>query len=423
MRYKKNNRQKTPLGEKFDNMDFPFEPTAWTQMEALLQDSPTQPKAGFGFTKRIISGLILGVMISLGSAVAFKKDSTVLSNRASFESPNKEAITVNYMDKSKSIDSVFSTKNSVKEAPDASIFTFKNNEKTKVNATSKSFQNNYKMLSYSPNLRRLITQRALLNNDKSTFKNTITFNKNDDNVDKNKALERKNEQNERLMNTILATNTALMDTTIKVIPPQYFQEKIGKNDTLEGFVINDNYRPINRLDILETELLPFYETTEELTAETGFDFAPYGWALDGMTSIKQPLWRGMKHHLYMGVGVVAEVKGLSIKYARRITPLFGLGIHYQQVDDSYELNKKYFELEGQFYLVSRRHFELALTASYGLQWGQSYLTTIHPENKNISAFGGGLEARYCLTEQWNLGLRLDARKEAGNILIQLGYRF
>jgi uncharacterized protein YcfL len=430
MRYKKNMNKKTPLEEKFDNTNFPFEPAAWSQMERLLADSNTKPKGGFSSTKRIISLLILGVFISLGSAVVLKKDKASLVNQSPFSNSREKVLSPTFIIESTATSqpkelptSVFSIKNKINEEHNEAISFLENKDKKQVNATSKSWHYDYKTLNYNPNLRRLNTQFTLLNNDdKTTFKNTNTYYNNLFNLKKEKDNFEKNSKNGDLKNEKLLVNALLNDSTTKVLPPQYFEEKTNQKNSNQDIVLDEIYIPLNRKIVSETELLPVYETTEEVTSEYGLDFAPYGWAMDDMKTIKQPLWRGLKNNLYLGIGLVGGVRAYNFKYLRRFTPLLGLGLNYYKADGFY-LDKEYIELEGQFFLVHRKSFEFALTIGYGHESGYNFFSSIHPESNSLFTFGAGLEARYLFTEKINLGIRFDGRKEMGNILLQLGIRF
>jgi uncharacterized protein YcfL len=430
MRYKENNSQRTPLGEKFDNMDFPFEPVAWSQMESLLADSKKQTKGGFSSTKRIISLLILGVIISLGSAVVLKKDKANLVNQSPFSTNKNKELSPTLMFESTVTPSVFSTKKIENEEHNEAISFLENKDKKQVNATSKSWHYDYKTINYNPNLRRLNTQFTLLNNDdKTIFKNTNTYYNNLFNLEKEKDNFEKNSKNGDLKNEKLVVNALLIDSTTKVLPPnqkgwqaQYLEEKTTQNSTNQALVLDEIYIPINRGIISETELLPVYESTEEVISEYGLDFAPYGWAMDDMKTINQPLWRGLKHQISFGYGLVGGVDGLNLRYTRRITPLLGLGIAYNIYKEFDGVGFTNLELEGQFYVVHKKRFELALTIGYGFQWINRSPISSH-ELKDGANFSVGIEPRFLFTDRWSAGLRFDAHANGANILGTIGYRF
>jgi hypothetical protein len=423
MRYKKNNSQRTPLGEKFDNTDFSFEPVAWSQMESLLADSNTKPKGGFGSTKRIISLLILGMLFSFGSAVVLKKDKASLVNLSPFSTNKDKELSPTLMFESTVTPSVFSSKNMKNEEHNRAISFFEDKDKKRVNATSKSWHYDYKTLNYNPNLRRLNTQFTLLNNDaKTTFKNTNTYYNNLFSLEKNKDFDVKNDNNEGSKIEKLITSTWLIDSTTKVLPPQYFEEKIAQKSTNPALGLDEIYIPINRTIVSETELLPIYETTEEVTSEFGLDFAPYGWAMDDMKTINQPLWRGLKHQISFGIGLVGGVEGLNLRYTRRITPLLGLGVAYNIYKEFDGIGFTNLELEGQFYVVHKKRFELALTIGYGFQWINRSLISSH-ELKDGANFSAGIEPRFLFSDRWSAGLRFDAHANGANMLGTISYRF
>jgi hypothetical protein len=423
MRYKKNNRQRTPLGEKIDNTEFPFEPAAWSQMESLLADSNTNPKGGFGLTKRIIGLLILGMIISLGSAVVLKNDKGNLVNQSPFNNDNEAVLSPTFIVESTATPSVFSTKNKINEAQNEVKSFLGNIEKKQVNATSKSWYHEYKSLNFNPNMRRLNTQFALLNDDdKTTFKNINTVYNNLFTIEKKSDFDIKNKEKEASKTEKLATEKSLNDSTSKALPPQYFEEKTAQKNTNEALILDEIYVPINRTIISETELLPVYETTEEVTSEMGLDFAPYGWAMNDMMTINQPLWQGLKHQISFGYGLVGGVDGLNLRYTRRITPLIGLGLAYNIRNEIGATNFTNLELEGQFYLVHKKQFEIALTVGYGFQWINSNSNSSH-EVKDGANFSAGLEPRYLFSNRWNVGLRLDVHVYGANLLGTIGYRF
>jgi uncharacterized protein YcfL len=423
MRYKKNMNKKTLLEEKFDNTNFPFEPAAWSQMERLLADSNTKPKGGFSSTKRIISLLILGVLISLGSAVMLKKDKANLVNQSPFSNNREKVLSPTLMLEPKVNPSVFSSKNIKNEDHNEVRYFLENKNEKWVNATSKSWYYDYKTLKYNPNLRRLNTQFTLLkNDDKTIFKNTNTYYNNLFNLEKEKENFEKNSKNEELKNEKLSTSTWLIDSTAKVLPPQYFEENTTQKNINQALVLDEIYIPINRTIITETELLPVYETTEEVTSEMGIDFAPYGWAMDDMKTINQPLWRGLKHQISFGYGLIGRVDGLNLRYTRRITPLLGLGIAYNIYKEFDGVGFTNLELEGQFYLVHKKRFELALTIGYGFQWINLAPISSH-ELKDGANFSVGIEPRFLFTDRWSAGLRFDAHANGANILGTIGYRF
>jgi hypothetical protein len=430
MKYKKNNRSSTPLGELFDKADFPLDPTAWSQMETLLSEKPTQPKTGHGSIRRIIGILFFGVLFIGGGVFMMKENKNLMVNQSPFNAENEKIVETNSVGNLKEATlsneqagSIFEAKKVVFEA---------NNEG---NNASNTFTNSpFKTLYYKPKLNYANTSNNVQNTDYSTFKNTFSLNKNKafDEKKGNNALENtQNEAQNGVQNNLNASaEKAKIDSVLKTTPPQYFEEKQTPKPEI-GLTIEDIYEPEKRIQYSAVEPLLFQETTEEINSEFSFDFAPYGWAMDEMRAIKRPLWKGKKHQLYVGVGVIANVSSFNLKYVRRITPLMGLGAFYYQAKDEFSSDVDFSNLglEAQFYLVNRRHFEVNLTMSYAHEWGSSSNAwgspniPIHPENKSNFSFGAGLELRYCLNQNWNAGFRLDAKTETANLLLQLGYRF
>jgi hypothetical protein len=438
MKYKKNNRSSTPLGDLFDKADFPLDPTAWSQMETLLSEVPTQPKTGRGSIKRIIGVLLLGILFIGGGVFMMKDNKNLMVNQSPFNAQNAKIVETNSVGNLKEATLskeqagyIFEAKKVVFEA---------NNEG---NNASNTFTNSpFKTLQYKPksnyanasNLVQNTNYSTFKNTDYSTFKNAFSLNQNKafDEKKGNNALENtQNETQNGVQNNLNASaEKAKIDSVLKATPPQYFEEKQTPKPEI-GLTIEDIYEPEKRIQYSIVEPLQFQETTADINSEFSFDFAPYGWAMDQMRAIKRPLWNGKKHQLYVGMGVISNISSFNLKYVRRITPLMGLGAFYYQAKDefsSYE-NISHLGLEAQFYLVNRRHFEVNLTMSYAHEWGSTTTVwgspniPIHPENKSNFSFGAGLELRYCFNQNWNVGFRLDTKKQLANLLLQLGYRF
>jgi hypothetical protein len=457
MRNKKNNRPPTPLGELFDKADFPFEPAAWSQMETLLSEVPAHKKAGLNGTKRIIGLLVLGFMLIGMSVLKMKKDKLMVINQSPFTAETEKIVQTNFTENTKEsplpngqVGSVFEAKKDVFE-------TKKDNNLTLnpiVNST-------YKSLNFRPKSNYANTSLIDDKTNFSTFKNTLLSNQNKQNTDdiaqKERLLLEKQGNDKPIGATINGKSFSekiIIDSVLKLEAPQYFGQKSAlinanaisektKTDSIAqtmapqyfgqilaqnthvGLTIEDIYVPEKRNYYAAFDTLSITETPTEINSEFSYDFAPYGWAMDNMRAIQRPLWQGKKNQLYFGLGFLYDVASFQLKYARRITPLLGLGVYYYQAKDNYGFYADFSDLglEAQFYAVNRRHFECVLSISYAYTSGSVTYQPVHPELKSDFTFGAGLELRYCLNQSWNVGLRLDAKKESGNLLLQLGYRF
>jgi hypothetical protein len=420
MRNKKNNRPPTPLGELFDKADFPFEPAAWSQMEKLLSEVPAHKKAGINGTKRIIGLFILGIMFIGGSVFVLKSNKSMVINQSPFNAENEKIVQTNFTENTKGGPSVFEAKKGFFE-------TKKDNNHTLnpiVNST-------YKSLSYTPKSSYANASFTGKKIDYSTFKNTMLSKQNKQNNDDTAQEERlllEKQGNDKpigaTINSKSFSEKTIIDSVLRLEAPQYFGQILALN-THAGLTIEDIYVPEKRNYYATIDPLAITETTTEINSEYSFDFAPYGWAMDKMRAIQRPLWQGKKHQLYFGVGVISNISSFHLKYARRITPLLGLGVYYYQAKDGFTsyINFSDLGLETQFYIVNRRHFECVLSVSYAYTSGSVTYQPVHPELKSDFTFGAGLELRYCLNQSWNLGFRADMKKETANLLLQLGYRF
>ena len=429
MRYKKNKRPPTPLGELFDKADFPFEPAAWSQMETLLSEVPVHKKGGFSGAKRIIGFLVLGIMLIGGSISVLKENKSLFVNSSSFNVDNEKIVPVHFTENPKGGPSVFEAKKDVFET-----------KKDNNHALNPIVNSTYKSLHYTPKSNYANSSFMGKKINYSTFKNTMLSKQNIEFKAQNEYKLLENSQND---NQFYASNNiksfseetkkdSVLNTKItksvneidNVLTPQYFEQKLTQKTDF-GLTIEDVYVPEKRNYYATIEPLTITETPTEINSEFSFDFAPYGWAMDKMRAIQRPLWQGKKHQFYLGYGIVGNISSFNLKYARRITPLMGLSAFYYQAKDNFGfyIDFSNLGLETQFYLVNRRHFECVLSISYAHEWGSLTYQPVHPEFKSGFAFGAGLELRYCLNQNWNLGLRLDTKKELANLLLQLGYRF
>jgi hypothetical protein len=435
MRYKKNKRPPTPLGELFDKADFPFEPAAWSQMETLLSEAPAHKKAGINGTKRIIGLLILGIMFIGGSMFMLKENKLMVINQSPFSAETEKIVQTNFTENPKDSPLPNAQAGSVFEAKKG----FFELEKDK-NITSNPIVNStYKSLSYTPKSSYANSSFMGKKINNSTFKNTMLSKQNIEVKAQNEYKLLENSQNDNqfyasnniksfsektekdsLLNTLITKSNYQVDNALA---PQYFEQNLAQKTDV-GLTIEDVYAPEKRMYYATIDALATPELTREINSEFSFDFAPYGWALDEMKAIQRPLWQGKKHEFYFGIGIV-NLKSFNIKYARRITPIMGLGAFYYQAQDNFAsyIDFSNLGIETQFYLVNRRHFECVLSISYAHEWGSLTYQPVHPEFKSDFAFGAGLELRYCLNQNWNLGFRLDTKKQLANLLLQLGYRF
>jgi hypothetical protein len=449
MKNKENNRPPTPLGELFDKADFPFEPAAWSQMETLLSAAPAQKKGGINGIKRIIGLLVLGMLIG-GSVLKMKKDTSMVVNQSPYTAETEKIVQTNFTENTKGGPSVFEVK---KEDFDT--------KKDKNNISNPLVNSTYKSLNFKPKSNYANTSLIENKTNYSTFKNTLLYTQNKQNnanqVQKERLLLEKQENETPIgtpINIKFLTEKTVIDSVLKMEAPQYFGQKSASTNansfsekikidsitqtmvpqyfgqilvqnTQVGLTIEDIYVPEKRHYYAAFDTLSIAETPTEINSEYSYDFAPYGWALDEMKAIQRPLWQGKKHQLYFGLGIIGGRASFQLKYARRITPLLGLGVYYYQTKNGFLYDEDFSDLglESQFYIVSRRHFECVLSISYAYVWRSLTNQYVHPDFKSDFVFGAGLELRYCLNQNWNLGLRLDTKKELANLLLQLGYRF
>ena len=88
----KNNKKNTsPLSEKFDKAEMPFEPDAWAQMTALLADNPKK-KRSFGRSSFFLFLAFLMGITLLGSWFFTFKNNEPLRANTSFNLDKKQAV-------------------------------------------------------------------------------------------------------------------------------------------------------------------------------------------------------------------------------------------------------------------------------------------------------------------------------------------
>ncbi len=95
MQQKKN--RKTPLGDKFDDVDFPIEPQAWSEMETLLAtQTPKGPLSNLGKFGFFIVGIPLVLITFWKLSSGFKNtEKQELTSTQTVILPIKNTITIN----------------------------------------------------------------------------------------------------------------------------------------------------------------------------------------------------------------------------------------------------------------------------------------------------------------------------------------
>ncbi len=455
MKYKKYNNSGKPLREKFDNTDFPFDASAWSQMETLLSsESKGKKKGRFTSAKRIIGLFLLSVGLFWGGYEWGRKKEVLLINQSPTQFHKREGFDAKFTQQSaQSTPSVFEAENAlfddinldkkVKNAQKSvSIFNFKN-DPSRLWFDNKALENSY-LPHYLSNLFPFYWAKSAASFSKKSGEkienNTAKSGGNLKNSTKNgQKNSQKDAQKDNKSDTSKTTRTN-KKIDFAAIQPDKMQDflKNDKANSLDALVKNNTtdvrdtlsknideeaFLRIVRVPIVAVEPLPILEATDSLASVELFDFDKFGWAFASLKPIKPTLWHGKKHQIYVGVGLFKDVdKGYNLKYVRRITPLFGLGGSFFN-GNSYDERINSLDLDAQFYLFSRRRFEVNLTAGYGYAWGEAGSLNSHITKVSAFRFSGGLETRFCFNQNWNLGVRADLRNQMGAIMIQLGLRF
>ena len=436
MSSEKNKRNITPLGEKFDKAQLPFEPDAWVQMESLLAEENKKKTLKRLTRKKIIATLIIAFMTVLSLFFTRKKPDYIDANNYS----NLENETKINHKKSNLEDSVFNT---------ASILKQDNSKMKLLNQHhSNTLKFNYDTPQYlsiiSENSRQntsisrpIINKTQLENYANKTFNNPNILIKNSEAITDNKTEidKQKNEDTPQY----LGIKGVVKETEKSVQESQKFNYQKFDSDTLlsnqsqqfEDILTNKNtnessenmpYKPIERLAFEALKMLPLIQIENEIKPETNFDFTQFDWAMAHVIPIVKPLWEGRKHELTFGFSNINDNNALQLRYVRRVTPLLGLGISTiitNSQNGVYRTNSS-LELEGQFYLLHRKRFEMVVTLGYGFNWVKDPSPDL---NKTYRGFSLGIEPRLLITHRWNLAVRFEARYIVPNVLLQLGYRF
>ena len=422
---KNNKKDISPLSEKFDKAEMPFEPDAWAQMTALLADNPKK-KRSFGRSSFFLFLAFLMGITLLGSWFFTFKNNEPLRANTSFNLDKKQAVDATH---SELYNSKISEQNLIENAENSTRNLTGKTEITTQNLTVKN-----KITVQNSNRKTEITIKNLIKKAEIIAQNSNNSrpisNKTFDLNEKNSAIQTNKPPVFELKNDIQIKSESENEKTETQAPPQYFGVKSSISTTETSFTANSNLVENSLINATEhsnfTEIKPLnsLKLGDKTTSEFESDTARHSRLMSQLMPAPKPLWDGFEHELTIGYGNINGSKAFQMRYVRRLTPLFGLGISVIKTNnryDSYGLpSTSSLDLEAQFYIVRRRHFELATTIGYGYNW----VTNFEPnKDKTYTGFSFGIEPRFCLTKKWNFGTRIEWRYITPNILVQVGYRF
>ncbi len=453
-----NKKNITPLSEKFDKAEMPFEPDAWAQMATLLADNPKK-KGRFGRSSFLLFlAFFVGVTLLGSWFFAFKNNEPLKAN-TSFNSDKKQAVDAThpelYNSKTNEQNLIEKTEITTQNSSQKAEIVAQNSiEKGEVIAQNRT----KKVEIIAQNLTEkaeIIAQNSIKKNEITTQNSIKEAEINTQNSIEKVEINIKNPNNSRPIsnktfnlnekNSAIQTNKSTVfdvknDVQIKPksenekietqVPPQYFGSKNDISTTETSFattsnsVENSSIDAVKNSNFIEIKPLNRLKLGDKTTSEFESDTARHNRLMSQLMPEPKPLWDGFKHELTIGYGNINSSKAFQMRYVKRLTPLLGLGICVVKTNESdYGIGlptTSSFDLEAQFYIVRRRYFELAGTLGYGYNW----VTNFEPnKDKTYTGFSFGIEPRFCLTNKWNLGIRFEGRYITPNILVQVGYRF
>jgi hypothetical protein len=430
-----NKRKKSLLGDKFDEADFPFEPSAWTEMATLLADEKEKPplskfwKWGW-FLAFLFVGLGLWAVsaTSSGGEAAHKKEKNtdVLYNEKMGKSNPKTSKAGNQGDfYSKNIEkdsfgnkTVF--RNTIKEVP-------KEDTHSLVQAQIKS------------------GTAAQISNNTSIEKTEKTSIKTQQNRGSDLQFKSEPQSVTQSNNSIETTENKTTNTQAGVNNPSEItdegrvvgNESATQNIDNQQFAKSDILKRIEDLGFLEQRDLNevhsmIFKNFDEIThlSET----------LDRGLIPLSKLWSGRHHQLNLGFGVVLNplnnnppptLDRFSLTYTYRLTPLLGLN-----ATTNYSINNPngyMWAMEGglNLYFIHRKKFDFSVMAGYGYRKWDFETGYYGAKERAIGQGRGislGMNAQYHISPKYAVGLCFDLKSvtHGGSdygLMLTLGRRF
>jgi hypothetical protein len=438
------NHRKTPLGDTFNDTDFPLEAHAWHDMEKLLaaQKPKPHPLSIGGKNTLFLAGLLV---VGLFCFIVLRKDKTPeTAQKTDISLKNKGQTLDLRTDMKNNTPSVFTIKNILQSdiynqsigdnAPIkqtlSPIFEIKNEDNidllqnkngvntdlvTPLNITEKTSTikaSNTEKESQLPPQYQSIGEKVLpildANiSDKNLVKNNdlvvVQLTENDKNGDKN-------------------------------IPSAFYVEKAIGNVNISKNI--DNQYIINQ-NTYANAVEPLDFSALENVYSTAMAAERDAQVLQNLSSKSliplRKLLTKPRHQLEVGAGTATynapkTINHFRLGYQYRLTPLFGMGLsgNYSvkvnsNDDPGFTLTTN---IEGLLYFVNKRKFDFIVSAGYG------YRRTNFDDGfkEKGKGFALGLVGQYRPSEHWVIGLRTEFREIAqgyndATFLVSFGRRF
>jgi hypothetical protein len=446
----KKRQANTPLGDKFNDTDFGFEPAAWADMEALLAQQEPKPSLSIPNLSTLLLLLVaFGFIISWG-AYEFKNQLksnnlngtnyenkrlhtskltfTTLSNIAVLPStPNtynvqntSNSLTINELERPAThfITPIF-TSNPQKALAQSRVLNNQNSDTP--NAPNALFteggylermagQNGGNSTENFQN-----PQNSLSENFLNTAQNTSETNSNLGNRDKTNSIGNLNPHN--------LTQTQVQSLDIPIQPTH--------GETIEK-IENSKSASLNTQKIDNQELTTDFKTLESLplTAISSQNFTDYN-VLNEIGTMRgtqivpfKSLWSGKRHWISGGIGrsfFLADddtrsedfISRYRLAYGRRISPLMSIGASMNHTVANFNSYIFVAEVEAQMYLINRKRFETTISLGYGLRNWAFKGSLANGLKKTRGTDRGatlGLGAQYWFKNDWGIAFRYDIKQ-------------
>ena len=431
----------SPLADKLDAFEFPFDETAWASFEALRPaDKPKPPYRFWGL------GLM---MVGLGVALFFynKKDianagnntaiAVVFDNKITETTQTANTTTPISEGKKEGNNKIFSTDNTqvlvVKRKENTALL---NNHVPKIkleaplsisqqkidkNTSKAIFEDKTKVNGVKIfNSQGLIPQNLLLNIDTpynlltKDSKAAAALNTNDSDT---KVLEQ-----QAVTGTMLSPSVANKETNQEqrkesnaAVNATHYQENREENTAVNnaaqsGIILTKATttaeQSLGTTAISPLSILPFLDTLfSEIAAQSIL--------IPSMTK-PLPILTGPKNSLRLGSGLgligsdVGTASAFTMTYLHRFTPLMSLGLNTTHANKNNNKTAYVFSTDVQlnFTFCQRRRFNVDITTGYGYRSWFFNDANQKGEAKGITL---GLEANYCFLKDYFVGLRVDRK--------------
>jgi hypothetical protein len=463
MKMEQFNHRKTPLGEKFDNADFPIEPHAWDDMEGVLAaEKVTQlPPLSIWGSKMLLVVALAGMGLVLWykkQQINAKMDLTQASTSAPIKTLSSTSDGIN----ARSLivqNQEFTTSALVNKADVSAV-----SPMTLAQQAGESSKT-YKLLeSYTQREINSIANSVVSKENGGVFSNGEKTDKPYSKETKTDNLEKINAPNSVSTMPKNASNDMFLSEKSASAPPQYFEQNLALKEEertknmeetdkngVENTQLSKNVssldtvqkmdNPANTLgnDLQNTLFFPLELLTPDYVYSTTDYNSSHYQTLKNLSETTlipiSKLVKGARHQLDFGLGTATfnapkYLNHFRVGYQYRLTPLFGVGAsaNYAVKKEGNDINGFTFtgELEGLLYFVNRRKIDFIVSAGYGYRQWKNLGSGV--EDSKGKGFTLGLVLQYRPNNQWVTGLRFDTKElkqfyQDPAIVLTLGRRF